>query len=252
MPTLSVVLPTYNEWHDVVSVVVRAAQEFAVVDELKSARSRRPLGRTVKMRRGPLDEIAGDWRPAWQVLSDNMPPSEEIDTLIGHPGVILLSPAQLARLADDLGGVDVVWDWLELRASRADRPVAAIVEGRESAGHTLTVVGPGQWSPQRLSTLVAVLLGEIGLPADVMNVEADAAPVDASDDAPGVSLAQTDHELDEVRRRLSVELQAQRPELFDGSGRPRNSALEKAVQEHTGKKRLSRADMLDLLRKKSS
>jgi len=61
-----------------------------------------------------------------------------------------------------------------------------------------------------------------------------------------------DRDLDEVAKRLSSELQARRPDLFDASGRPRKGALEQAVQEHTGKKRLSRADILELLRKKPS
>jgi hypothetical protein len=61
-----------------------------------------------------------------------------------------------------------------------------------------------------------------------------------------------ERELDDVTARLTSELRAKRPDLFNASGRPKKGALEKAVQEHTGKKKLNRADILELLRKKSS
>jgi hypothetical protein len=65
-------------------------------------------------------------------------------------------------------------------------------------------------------------------------------------------LLDVDRELDEITDRLSSELRARRPDLFDALGRPKIGALAKAVQKRTGKKKLSQADIRALLRKKSS
>jgi hypothetical protein len=75
-------------------------------------------------------------------------------------------------------------------------------------------------------------------------------PTDRDDRPP--SLADVERELDEVQSRLSSELRAEQPDLFDVSGRPRKGALGRTVQQRTGKTKLSRADILDLLRKRSS
>lgn len=74
----------------------------------------------------------------------------------------------------------------------------------------------------------------------------------ADGDASAPSLADVDGELDDVQSRLSSALRAARPDLFTASGQPRKGALAEAVQGRTGKKKLSRADIQGLLRKKSS
>ena len=66
------------------------------------------------------------------------------------------------------------------------------------------------------------------------------------------TVSNVERELDQVRSRLTSELRTRRPDLFDASGSPREGALEQTVQEQTGKKKLSRVDILNLLRQKSS
>ena len=60
-----------------------------------------------------------------------------------------------------------------------------------------------------------------------------------------------DRELDDVRTRLSAELRQLRPDLFDDSGRPKKGALEKLINDRTGKKYLTKADILRITRTKS-
>jgi len=134
-------------------------------------------------------------------------------------------------------------------ADQGERPLAALMH--EMEGHaTISTFS----DPDDLAALVVADLGRIALSSpekskNHVRTEYRHRPV--SEEAPN-RLIDVEHELDAVTTRLSSELRAKRPDLFDGSGRPKKGALEKAVQDHTGKKKLTRADILALLRKKSS
>jgi hypothetical protein len=199
-------------------------------------------------------------RSLWRTIGDDLSSMKAIEASVDEPGVMLLSPHQVERLAREIGRPDKVWTWIESQATHTNQPIAAIVQHGEATSGTLAVVGPRPWSPEQLTEWIAAHINaveELVGPTDLgeLSVTKTSRLYPASETTAGVrprDIASVDRELDRVRDRLTSQLRARRPDLFDGSGRPRKGAFEQAVREHTGKKKLTRGDILELLRKKSS
>jgi hypothetical protein len=201
-------------------------------------------------------------RTSWLMVADDESPTAAIATAASRPGLVLVTFRVLRELAGEIGGFDEAWEWVAALASRVDQPIAVMARWRGLTGDVVTFVKPGEWTPDQLSVWVASHFDDLeetfGPPhgqqwswSSSNDASVASAPtVDGTESMLG--LADVERELDDVRMRLTSELRAKRPDLFDPSGRPKKGALEKAVQEHVGKKKLSRADILELLRKKSS
>jgi hypothetical protein len=199
-------------------------------------------------------------RAAWLMLDDDLSSLDAIAAALENQALVMITSRMLGRVADELDGIDSAMEWIRDQADRVNKPVAVMVPRADLTGGRIAFLSPAAWSHDRLRGWVAghneeleELFGRTSVRA--MSTATEIRPRRVrrvKQDEPSPSLADAERELDQVRARLTSELRTRRPDLFDGSGRPKRGALEQAVQEHTGKKKLSRADILELLRKKSS